>query len=398
MWFWICSTLFWTFVMSFYSMQEMACISFNRLRLEVAVREGSTRARCIKKMLDNPMMLFTTTLIGVNFALVLSSESMRQVFSTLDLNPNLSPIVEAPYMIVCGELVPMFAARLFPEHMARLGIPFLWLSSRLLRPLTFSIEKIGQGFRFLFSPKRQKKKVHRFQRDDLRELLEKRKSSFNQDPSFESLISQIFNLRELPIAGFMTPLNKFPSVKDSFLVRSVRELLCQKHSTCAIVRNTRGAILGYVHAKELIGASQTSSIKSLICSGTFINEQTNGINALFVLQKEQVQQAFTIDRSGEITGVISLDTLLKNLVSSSGADQLLHIEKTVPAQMYIDEFLHRYRLNVPKLPASTFGELVEKLLGHKPSLHDSAHFGPLEITVVEVGVRGAKTVLVKTQI
>ena len=96
--FWLLSTVFWTFVMSFYSMQEMACISFNRLRLEFSVRAGSRRATWIKSMLDNPTTLFGTTLIGVNVALVISSESARQLFCALGLNPSLSALVHAPYV------------------------------------------------------------------------------------------------------------------------------------------------------------------------------------------------------------------------------------------------------------------------------------------------------------
>ena len=133
--FWFLSMVFWTFVMSFYSMQEMACISLNRLRLEYLVRSGSRRAAWIQTLLNTPTILFGTTLVSVNIALVLSSESMRQCFCAMGLNPNLAPLVNVPYVLIVGELIPMFAARLFPEHMARVGSPLLWVSSKVLAPI-----------------------------------------------------------------------------------------------------------------------------------------------------------------------------------------------------------------------------------------------------------------------
>jgi len=398
MWFWIFSTVFWTLIMSFYSMQEMACISFNRLRLEVAVRSGSRRAQCIKQMLDNPMLLFTTTLVGVNLSLVISSESMRRVFSTLDLNPNLSPIIEAPYMIICGELIPMFAARLFPEHMARLGIPFLWLSSKLLSPITFCIDKILSCVRRLFLSEHVRAQAPRLQRDELRELIEEKKRGIAEESELESMVSQIFNLREHPISHIMLPLDQFPIVKSSFFSTTVKEILINNSIPFALVKNRQGKIIGYVHAQDLISASSTAPISLSMHSGTFVSEQTNAIETLLLLQKEGSYLAFIVGSKGEITGLITLDGLLSELIKREGEPQLLHIEKTVSADVRVDAFVERYQISVINPPKQTFGELVEKLLGHKSSLNDSVHFGPLEITVKEVGIRGAKTLLVKTTI
>jgi len=398
MWFWIFSTIFWTLVMSFYSMQEMACISFNRLRLEVAVRSGSRRAACIKHMLDNPMLLFTTTLVGVNLSLVISSESMRRVFTTLDLNPNLSPIIEAPYMIICGELIPMFAARLFPEHMARLGIPFLWLSSKILAPITFCIDCILSSVRRIFFSENVRAKAPRLQRDELRELIEEKKRGFTEEDDIESMVSQIFNLRERPISHIMLPLEQFPIVKSSFFSTTVKDILLNNSPPFALVKNRQGKIIGYVQSKDLISTSPTTSVGSILRSGTFVSEQINAIETLLLLQKQESYLAFIVGSKGEIVGLVTLDGLLSELIKGRGEPQLLHIEKTVSSDVRIDSFLERYEITVPHIPAQTFGELVEKLLGHKPSLNDSVHFGPLEITVKEVGIRGAKTLLVKTTI
>jgi putative hemolysin len=196
--FWLFSTFFWTSLMSFFSMQEMACISFNRLRLELSIRSGSKRALWIKNMLDNPVLLFGTTLIGVNVALVVSSESMRQFLTALHVNPNYAPCFHIPYVLIFGELVPMFAARRHPEHMAKLGIPLLWLVSKILSPVTLFIDFCCSLLRSLFVKKETQKGLPHLQRDELEELLEERKRGYFDEAVHESLSAVFLHFEKSP--------------------------------------------------------------------------------------------------------------------------------------------------------------------------------------------------------
>ena len=56
-------------IQGFFSLFEMACVSFNRVRLQYYVSIGSHRASWLNYLLKRPSRLFGTTLIGVNTAL-----------------------------------------------------------------------------------------------------------------------------------------------------------------------------------------------------------------------------------------------------------------------------------------------------------------------------------------
>ena len=59
------SALYWLFlnlatiaILAFFSMEEMACVSFNKIRLQFYVAQGSQRAIWLNSLLQNPSRLF----------------------------------------------------------------------------------------------------------------------------------------------------------------------------------------------------------------------------------------------------------------------------------------------------------------------------------------------------
>ncbi len=397
--FWGISSIFWTLVMSFYSMQEMACISFNRLRLEFAVREGHLRETWIKSMLDNPTALFGTTLIGVNVTLVIGSESMRRLFVALDINPNLSPLIQVPYVLIIGELIPMFAARLFPEYIARLGIPLLWLSSKVLAPIALMFDYFFSFVRKALFAKGLADSRPRLQRDELKDLISVQTHGYIEQGTeqLESIVSWMFTLREKPISQMMVNLEQIPSVRSSALCGVSRSVIQKKGTEFALLRNRQSQVIGYIRAIDLVAAPDSASVGSMSRSATFVGENTMTIDVLFRLKKERSTLAFIVGSGGQITGCVSLDDILEELTRGTRREKaLFHVERRIPADMTIHEFIHRYHLVLPATRAKTFGALVEEVLGHKPSANESIRFGSLELTVKEVGLLGAKTILVKT--
>jgi CBS domain containing-hemolysin-like protein len=380
-------------------MQEMACISFNRLRLEFFVKSGSKRALWIKNLLDKPTTLFGTTLIGVNIALVLSSESIRQCFFSLGYNPDLSPLIQAPYVAIFGELVPMFAARLFPEHMAKLGIPLLWVSSKVLAPITFTFDTAFRLLRKLLLSKSLQSSPPHLQRDELKDLVEERKKSYFDETTgqLETLVSRVFLLRDKQVSQLMLPLEHVPILTSTILCGTARKSFSKDTSETILVRNKQGRIVGYVTVWDVLTAPEATSLGSICRSPTFIGEDTSAIDVLFRLKKDQSKIALVIGSGGNVSGAITSDDLLSELARGAKRLELLsHIEKTISSDVMVNEFVERYRIIIPSPPKMTFAALSEQLLGHKPSLHDVIHFGPLEITIKEVGIRGAKTLVVKT--
>ena len=101
-------------------MIEMACVSFNKVRLEYYVSKGKKRALWLSFLLHHPAYLFGTTLIGVNVALIIGSECARRFYAALGLNPDLAALTQILLVLIFAEISPMFAGRRYAEHVASL--------------------------------------------------------------------------------------------------------------------------------------------------------------------------------------------------------------------------------------------------------------------------------------
>ena len=58
----------------FFTMLEMALVTFNKLRVQYFVQRGEKKAHWIYYLKNHPIKLFGTTLIGMHFAMQFGSE------------------------------------------------------------------------------------------------------------------------------------------------------------------------------------------------------------------------------------------------------------------------------------------------------------------------------------
>lgn len=151
---WLLLNLVSIIVLGFFSMEEMALVSLNKIRLQFFLTKGNKRAGWINYLLSHPSRLFGTTLIGVNVAMMLGSEFAREFHSSIGLDPDLAPITQVFLVVVFGELAPQFAARRYSEHVAFLGAPILYFASKILAPFIYLLGVISKIANRLMGGKR----------------------------------------------------------------------------------------------------------------------------------------------------------------------------------------------------------------------------------------------------
>ena len=399
--FWLSATLFWTLIMSFYSTQEMACISYNKLRLEYAVKQGKRWAKWLHYLIENPGILFSTTLIGVNVALMASSECARRLYEALGLNPNFAPLTHIPFILLFGELVPMFAARIHAEHMCRLGIPFLFLSAQILTPLTKIVDFCFHHLKRYAGAKEARKSL--LNRDELQKLIEEHEigPTADFDTQFNAIIGNIFSLRSKNATLLMEKLNQVPCLASHTLVGQVRELLKKIEERYILVfHRAPQKIIGVLLAQDLLEAQDHKKIADYIRPACFVSENAHGLELLTRLQDEQLPVACVLDREGAAIGAITLDDIFEELFASSEAvteqkkTHLTYLEKTFAGDTKIKDFNKAYGMDIDPQGCNTFSELLEQALGRNPAVGDTIFVEPVEITVKETSLFKAKTILI----
>lgn len=392
-------TILCVVVHAFFSMFEMAAVSFNKVRLQYFSSKKVKRSLWLKHLLDKPSRLFGTTLIGVNTFLQIGSEASRRFYESIDLSPDLAPITQILIVLIFAELAPMFAARRYSEHVAMLGIPIIVFISKLLAPIIMIVDGISGLFNQIFG----KKTAGPFylSKEEIQRAFEE--SYFTSTQDINEIVGNIFSLRDQLAKHIMIPLNATPIFSSETDLSHVRNALSVNYSPYSLIyhRNTEN-LVGVVHSRELLKAHDLQKVIDFSKPPWFVTEDSTIIELLKQFQRNNQNVAIVLDKSGKGIGLVTLDLILEFLFGISSKmeeDSLLSsrfIERTLPGSMSIEEFNRQFNatLNYPDL--ETLSDLINKVLKHHPSKGESIHIDEFEFTVIEPSLLGAKTIRVKT--
>ncbi len=395
--FWILMTLVFTLAMSFYSMSEMAIISCNKLRLEIASRRGDSSAKLLAALLQRPATLFGATLLGVNLTLILSSEAARQVFWSLGYNPNWSALFHIPYVLIIGELVPMFVARRYPDKTARVSAHFIWATSKLISPILTPLIAI---FRLLFGKFFQSKEPLHLAREELFHLLEEHHAGPSEETEhrLRTLIESMISSKGQTVHSRMIPITELLSLNPYIPVQQALTQLISQGKDYFASNTSHGLIVSSI--KSLTHLNKNQILDEVKIDSIVVEETQDNLDTLLKLQRMNKSYACVVDKSGSIQGIITLDALLSAVLLGNNrripSKPVTLLEKQIDASMLIAEFETKFNLDLPRTSAKTFQELLLRVLGRPPDKGDLIQFGPLQIQVLESNIKGAKLIHIST--
>ncbi len=392
-------------VEAFFVMQEMACVSFNKVRLQYFLSIGSRRAKWLNFLLSHPTKLYGTTLISSNAALLLGSEAARRFYESNGLPPDLAPITQIILVLVFAEMAPMFAARRHPEQVAMLGVTVLFVFSKLLFPIIKFLDLLCRLINKLFGV--EAKKSIFLSRDEIQKILEERDDqTTDEDDEFNSVVSGIFSIKTRLAKDIMYPISKVQLAPNNLSVGALRQILAQGFVSYVPVylRNNHN-VIGVVYPRDLILVDDQAMVKDHMRPAWFITEGQPLLSILKQFRQNNQIMAVVLNKNGQASGVLTLDEVIDtifakkddwNAIEPQAMGQIL-VEKVFDADMTIDSFNEIYNLNLQCPGAKTLAEIFTKLLGHIPNNGDLVRLENFELIVHSSTLRGPKTILIKTK-
>jgi putative hemolysin len=398
------SALFWFFftilclaVQGFFSMLELAAVSFNRVRLQYYVNKKIKRALWLQYLLQKPSRLFGTVMIGVNVALQVGSQTAREFYISVGLDPDFAPITQVFLVVIFAELVPLFAARRFPEHVVMLGISVVYAASRLFAPLIWLLSQLthltyrllgkkGEAFDLLIS------------REELQKVLE----SHEEENEFNIVIEGIFALKNIAASQVMTPLSKIDLIDASSTVAVMRKKMSGSEETFVpLFHKTPSNIVAIANVRDLVRLPDNRYIREYARPPWFITASTTLMPILAQFRRNQQSVAVVLDANGCAIGILTLDMILEEIfgeypvegeTKKIGTLPLIH--RTFPGNTSIADFNREYKTHLDPRGVETFAQLMVTLLDHPPVPGDTVVIDRFELIVEEASILGIKSVTV----
>lgn len=404
-WNWLLLTLICIALQAFFSMLEMAYVSFNKVKLHYYVSENKKRALWVHKLLQDPAKLFGTTLVGVNIALQIGSECSRQLFESLSIQANYAPLVQGFIVLIFAELAPMMAARKYAENVALLGSPFIYIISLILTPVTYSIGMLTSLASKLFGGFEKDKNIF-LSREELQKAFEfheegERASSFK----FPELISNVFDIKNWTAQDIMTPIYMIPKIPAHTTINQMRQRL-MKHPVefFPIYFQSQHHIIGIAFTKDLVHITEgTKSAREYARPPWFILQTTTVLQVLQQFKKNNQDVAIVLNKQGKAVGILSLDDIISKVFNTKSdlpfgkkKEKSPFIQKKFPGNTKISKINHKYGTNFPEEDSVNLAQLISKHLAHKPEKGDVVKIGSFELTVEKTSFLGVKEVIIRS--
>lgn len=400
--FFLILTLICLFIQGFFSMLEMATVSFNKVRLQYYVSNKKRRAIWLSNLLNKPSRLFGTTLIGVNAAMQFGSEYSRRFYSALGLSPDWAPITQVFIVLIFAELAPMFAARRYAEHVSMLGIPILYFASIILRPCIWMLNMIVRGFNFIFGIVGTTESY--LTREELQKAIEGREEQASIDP----ILQNIFTLKNKTAKEIMESLESIYMLSDESTIAEVRFALEKDFLPfMPIYRGQKKNIVGIIYPRDLLRFSSTAQVKDHFRHAWFITESTTALQMLKQFKRNNQTVAIVLNKVGIASGIVTLDSVVDEIFGQE--DHWVSIPEFLPTrhQVYLDRSFsgetqvkyinETYNLAIPVDGKKTLEQVMEEILGHSPEPGQQVHIGQYVLCLVESSIIGGKLISITTR-
>jgi putative hemolysin len=407
---WLLLNFFSIMILSFYSMMEMACVSFNKVRLQYYISKDMKRAIWLNYLLQNSTRLFGTTLIGVNVAMFAGSEFSREFHQAIGVNPDWSPISQVIIVLIFGELAPMFAARRYAENVAMIGVPFVYTSAIIMKPLLWGIGQISKLCNLLITGRETQSEIFLSQ-EELQKILEEQDEdlSHGNTDEFNTVTTNIFNLRQKTARQIMEPINTIAMVPSHITIENIRPLFKKADvDYLAIYHREKFNVVGIVLPRNLIRAPDSKRARDFAEAPWFVTQNTPAMQILKQFRRNNESLAVILDARGVAVGIIQLDDLLEEIFGTrfdplSGktgkkSKQSFILQRTFPGNMKVADFNKQFDVILSQEKDKTLSDLITESLEHNPQAGDSIYIEPFELKVKEASLLEIKSVIVTTRI
>ncbi|MBF5051141.1 Uncharacterized protein CLAVI_000777 [Candidatus Clavichlamydia salmonicola] len=392
--FWLLVSLLCIFIQGFYSMMEMAALSFNKIRLQYYVSKNNKTAKKIFFITQDPFRLFGTAMIGANIALQIGSQAAREFYSSMHLNPHFAPLSQVLLIVIFAELVPLAAARKFSEHMAILGIYLFHASYYLFYPINRLF-----GFLSTIIYKLLKIKKRTFQNFISREELEKVIEIQHGKNDFNTITSNIFDLKSNTAQAIMQPLGHFFSINSDTSNSEIRAtFIASKSPIIPVYHEKKHNIIGTISLKDFVWAETLNDQSTPMEAPWFISNKTLLIQCLEEFITHRKQLAIVIDEQGVSIGILFFSEILKIIfhITKKHKHRLPLIERIFPGNTLVGHLNKKYKINLKGHASSSLAQLILLELGRPAELHDSIMKGHYLLSVEEITIMGIKNVKIKS--
>jgi CBS domain containing-hemolysin-like protein len=310
--------LIFLFLSAFFSSAETAFISLSDIRIQHLIEQNRKGIRLVKSLKSNNQRLIITILIGNNLVNISASSIATSIaIRIFDSNAiGIAVGIMTILILVFGEIIPKNIAMAKNEWLAITSAPVI----QALQYLLFPIIKLLEYFTILISsPFESDNTDPIITEEEIKSVVSLGEEIGEVEEDERIMIHNIFRFSDLRADEIMIDRTHVFSIDSDTEVNDAAEQIVEKgYSRIPVYEGKPDHIIGILYAKDILkavlsGESQ-KKVKGLVRTAMFVPESILLDDLLTEFQKEKVHLALVTDEHGGISGLITIEDILEEIV------------------------------------------------------------------------------------
>lgn len=405
-------------VSGYFSLIETALIECHRGRLEKLSEDGDANAKAVLAMLESPAPLsvaqigitFTGILAGVCAVLTIHLIAAQIQFAEhADLiSATIALCVTTFIFLLFGEFLPKQAAKRDPENILLAKYKTFRIIVLLMNPIVILLSKIANGLTFIFGMNSNKNAT--VTEDEVLDLIEQGTEDGTIEKSEQEMVDRIFDIGDETAYSLMTPRVKIVWIDlEDDLEKNLQTVQNSQHTIFPVGVGSLDDCRGLLYAKDLLDAilknGRDIDLNTLVKKASYVPRTMEAFRIVEKFRSSGITEAMVNDEYGGVIGFITLDDIVREIVDTSGDEeieqQFTRVKDnswTVDGLCDIDEFKERF--NIETLPDEehdhfqTMGGFLTSRFGYIPKVGEVHEWNGFRFKVKEMdGVRIGKILI-----
>jgi putative hemolysin len=411
----------------FFAASEIATVSARRGRLQQQAEAGKKRARQALQLAEEPDRFLATVQVGITLISTLAA-----AFSGASLSAPLAawlshlPLVGSYaetlalalvvllvtyFTLIIGELAPKRIALQHAESVASAVAPIMTFLARSARPIVALLTSSTNLLMRLLGQKVVSEPE--VTEEDIVYLTHEGIVSGTVEREEEEFIRRALHFADRTLREVMRPRSEIVAIEAQTPLREVAALFLESgYSRLPVYREQIDNIIGILHAKDLLYMIANGTDREylrLLRTPLFALEQQHLDDLLRRFKRERAQIAIVIDEYSQVSGLVTMEDLLEELVGEIQDEYDFDEERSIVMRedgSWLVDGLESYetvreQIDLPPIPEeerglySSIAGLVQAHLDRIPHEGDQIEIGDFVLEVVDMDGRRVDKVLIR---
>ena len=303
---------------AFFSSNETALMSVNRIRLRSLADEGNKRAAMALDILENQTpKLLSAILIGNNIVNIsASSLATTLAYSFGGYMVSIVTLILTILILIFGEITPKNYATINSEKITLRYIPVFKFLMTIMTPVIFIINLFSRGVMRLMRVDPDEANKARTE-EELRTIVDVRHEDGVIESDEKEMIYNVFDLGDATAKDIMVPRVHvtFADVASTYdeLIDIFRE---DKFTRLPVYKDSQNNIVGIINMKDLLLYDKDTEfvIDNFLRKPHFTYERKSISDLLVEMKDSTFNIAIVLDEYGDMAGLITLEDILEEIV------------------------------------------------------------------------------------